>query len=287
MLCEIRISGPWPDLRRLTLRLADFAPRLVRPGMDRAGQARLSWRVAEKKLDAQLIVLARVLDAVETERAADFSIQVRNLQGSEPPAGSDQFVEKFRPIPGLTIQPWSPDLPGPPDPDTVVLDPDTAFGTGKHPSTRLCLELLAQLAENRKPDRMLLDLGCGTGVLAIAALKLGAVSAAQAVDIDAAAVRVAAANVELNGLGDRITIRRGSWDAVCGRFDLIVANLVPSVLLAVGAGISRHLQERGSVVVAGFRSGQTTMVTDFLAGQGLQRVCGRADREGWTALHLE
>lgn len=286
MWCEISISGPWPDLCQLTEQMADLAPRCDRFGPDRPEQGRLSWLVEEEKLDAHLFVLSRILDAVEQGRSADFFIQVRNLLASEPPAGSDQYVEKFRPIPGLTIQPWRPGQRGPWTPDTVLLDPDTSFGTGKHPSTRRCLELLAQVPGNRKADSMLLDLGCGTGVLAIAALKMGAAAAALAVDIDAEAVRVAAANVELNGLGERITVRQGSWDAVDRRFDLIVANLVPSVLLSIGAGISRHLKMGGSVVVAGFRSGQTEMMTDFLARQGLQ-VRGRADSEGWAALLLE
>jgi len=266
--------------------LADFAPRLDRPARQKPEQARISWLVAEEKLDARLVVLGRLLDAIEQERGADFFIQIRNLQRSEPPAGSAQFVEEFRPIPGLAIKPWHPDRFVPSAPDAVLLDPDTSFGTGKHPSTRLCLEMLVQLVDKRQPDRMLLDLGCGTGVLAIAALKLGVAATSLAVDIDAAAIRVAAANAELNGLADRITVRQGSWDAVAGSFALIVANLVPSVLLSIGAGLRPHLQACGSVVVAGFRSGQAEMVTNFLARQGL-RVCSRADHEGWTALQLK
>jgi ribosomal protein L11 methylase PrmA len=92
--------------------------------------------------------------------------------------------------------------------------------------------------------------------------------------------------VELNGLGGRITVRQGSWDAVAGRLDLIVANLVPSVLLSIGSAITNHLKEGGSVVVAGFRTGQAEMVAGFLAEQGL-RVRERADREGWAALLLK
>jgi len=266
--------------------MVEFEPRLDRLGQDWSGQGRISCLVEEEKLDARLHVLARVLDAVEQEQAAYFSLQVRSREGSEPPAGSDQFVEKFRPIPGLTIQPWRSDQRGASAPDTVLLDPDTSFGTGKHPSTRLCLELLDQLVDKRQRDKVLLDLGCGTGVLAIAALKLGAAATALAVDIDPEAVRVAVGNVELNGLAERITVRQGSWAAVSGRFGLIVANLVPSVLLSIGSGISDHLQGNGSVIVAGFRTGQAEMVADSLAGQGL-RAQVRADREGWTAFRLE
>ena len=182
--------------------------------------------------------------------------------------------------------PNRPDRPIPSAPDTVLLDPDSSFGTGKHPSTQLCLELLDQLVDKREPNRVLLDLGCGTGVLAIAALKMGTAATALAVDIDREAVRVAAGNVEINGLSERITVRQGSWAAVSGRFDLIVANLVPSVLLSIGSGLRDHLQEGGSVIVAGFRTGQAEMVADSLAGQGL-RAQGRADREGWTAFRLE
>lgn len=285
MWCEISISGPRSDLNRLTGPLADLPAQVDRCRPARPGRARLSWLVEEEKLDVHLILLSRILDEVEQQGPSDFTIRVRNLQGSEPPAGSDQFVEKFRPIPRLTIQPWNPDRPGPPAPATVVLDPDSSFGTGKHPSTRLCLQLLDRIANKRKRAGALLDLGCGTGVLAIGALKLGAAATALAVDIDPEAVRVASGNVELNGLAGRITVRQGSWAAVTGRFDLIVANLVPSVLLLIGAHLSGHLRGDGSVVVAGFRTAQAEMMADFLRGQDL-RVRGRVEQEGWTALRL-
>jgi ribosomal protein L11 methyltransferase len=280
MWCEIKISGYWPGLCLLKERMSEFAPRLDRLGKDRPDQGRIFCLVEEERLDERLIALARILDEVEQQCSDDFTIQVRNLEGSEPPSGSDQYAEKFHPIPGLIIQPWSPTRFGQPAPDTVLLDPDSSFGTGKHPSTRLCLELLDRIADNREQKSNLLDLGCGTAVLAISALKLGAASVALAVDIDPEAVRVAVDNVALNNLAERITVRQGSWSAVVGRFDLIVANLVPSVLLSIGSGIAGHLKERGNVVVAGFRTGQAEeMVASFFAGQGL-RVRERVDREG-------
>jgi ribosomal protein L11 methyltransferase len=265
--------------------MSEFAPQLERSGNDRIDRGRIFCLMEEERLDERLVVLSMKLEEIEQRYSTDFTIQVRNREGSEPPSGSDQFAESFQPISNLTIQPWNPNLFGQLAPDTILLDPESSFGTGKHPSTRLCLKLLDRIASNREQKRNLLDLGCGTGVLAISALKLGAASTALAVDIDPEAVGVAAGNVDLNDIAARVTVRRGSLDAVAGRFDLIVANLVPSVLLSVGSNIGNHLKEHGSVIVAGFRTGQAEMMADFFAGQGL-RLCERIDREGWAALLL-
>lgn len=286
MWCEINLIGCWTNLCLLMERMSEFAPQLDRLGVDRLDRGRITCLVAEERLDERLVILSRLLDEIERKGSGEFTIQIRNLEGSEPPLGSPQFVEKFQPIPRLTIQPWNSGRLEQPASGTVLLDPDSSFGTGKHPSTRLCLELLDRVAGDQDHNRTLLDLGCGTGILAISALKLGAASTALAVDIDSGAVEVAVGNVELNGLGERITVRQGSWDVVTGSFELIVANLVPSVLLSIGSGLTSHVKERGNVVVAGFRTGQAEMVAGFLAGHGLL-MREQLDYEGWAALRLE
>ena len=93
-------------------------------------------------------------------------------------------------------------------------------------------------------------------------------------------------NVLLNGLSERIVITRGSWEAVEGRWDLLLANLVPSVLLRSGFQIPAHLTEKGRAVVSGFGRNQRQEMEDFFARLGL-RSTQRLDRDGWIALVMQ
>jgi ribosomal protein L11 methyltransferase len=100
-----------------------------------------------------------------------------------------------------------------------------------------------------------LDFGCGTGLLAIAALKMGA-KKALGVEIDHQSAQTAIKNVELNGLSEEILIKEGSWEVVEGKYDLILANLVTAALFRAGKHISGHLKDHGKVVVSGFSCNQ-------------------------------
>jgi ribosomal protein L11 methyltransferase len=126
-----------------------------------------------------------------------------------------------------------------------------AFGSGEHETTASCLELLGELPE--APGARVLDLGSGTGILAIAALKLGARSAL-CVDLDPEAVRTCKRNCELNGVGDRVEHACGTIDQVAGDpFELVLANLYGDILLRVA--------ER---LVAGTRSGGVLLLSGIL-----------------------
>lgn len=134
--------------------------------------------------------------------------------------------------------------------DVVVsLDPGMAFGTGYHPSTRLCLLALEKYL---RPGMEVLDLGTGSGILAIAAAKLGAASVL-ALDIDAEAVGVAGQNVEQNGLQEVIQVAHGTldWGLYPSRFDLIVANLTTNLLMELGGPILDSVKSGGLVIAGG------------------------------------
>lgn len=130
----------------------------------------------------------------------------------------------------LLIRPLWVEVEAQPDDLVIALDPGMAFGTGTHPTTQLCLEALDDLVQ---PGVQALDLGCGSGILAIAAAGLGA-GHVLALDIDPIAVDATIRNAEANGVGDRITAQTGSLESLvtsARRFDLAVVNILARIII--------------------------------------------------------
>ncbi|MDQ3695324.1 MAG: 50S ribosomal protein L11 methyltransferase [Chloroflexota bacterium] len=150
----------------------------------------------------------------------------------------------------VTVRPpWHESEPEP-DQVMVVLDPGMAFGTGLHPSTRLCVLALEQ---ELRPGTRVLDVGTGSGILAIAAAKLGA-TAIDAVDIEPVAVRATRDNAERNEVGDRIRVELGSVgpDApFIGAYDLVLANIIARILIDLAPGLVNAVAPGGTLVLSG------------------------------------
>ena len=138
---------------------------------------------------------------------------------------------------------------------SVRLDPGLAFGTGTHPTTALCLEWLDDLDLD---GRTVLDYGCGSGLLAIAALKLGARSAL-AMDIDPQAVTATRSNAVANGVDDRLEVV-GSDEAIDGRYDVVVANILAGPLVELAESIATRLSSAGDLALSGILSEQVDEV---------------------------
>ena len=197
----------------------------------------------------------------------------------------DSWKEFFHPLRiggGIVICPTWRDcetLPG----DTVIrLDPGMAFGTGHHPTTRMCLELLER--EIAEGDRVL-DLGCGSGVLSIAAAKLGAAGAV-GFEIDAAAVRAARANVDMNGVGDRVETVHGtlpSAKAPPQGFDLALANISARVVTDMAANLADCIAPGGTLIASGVIEAHLDGVIAALDAAGAT-VRERAMDGDWAAL---
>jgi ribosomal protein L11 methyltransferase len=244
----------------------------------------------EDRLNARLIELSDRISGAERGAGLPrntIEIRVRNLAYSEPYTGSGEFAEPFDPIPSLTVQPWRPGIEEPAGSRVMILDAPHAFGTGKHPTTRLCLRFLEKMAGAEAEgsglhDMRVLDFGCGTGILAMAAVKMGAARAV-GVEIDPDAAAAAGRNAALNRLADRVEIRQGSWEAAPELFDLIVANVVAGVLFKVAGEIPAHLSRRGRAVVSGCGERQGEEVARLLEGCGMLR-CEKITLEKWCAL---
>lgn len=157
----------------------------------------------------------------------------------------------------------------------VVVDPTLAFGYD-HPSTRLCLEVVAAVA---RPGVAVLDVGCGSGVLAVAAAALGA-GPVVAVDVDPVAVDATLAAARANGVA--VVASTTAADAVEGRFDLVVANIGARTLIAAAPALARRVGEGGTLVLAGLLDDQVDAVAAAYRAAGLA-LESTASLEGWSA----
>jgi ribosomal protein L11 methyltransferase len=199
-----------------------------------------------------------------------------------------------------------------PQPDDVVLhlDPGMAFGTGLHPTTQLCLKLLERYTQ---PNMRTMDLGCGSGILAIAAAKLGA-QPVLALDNDPIAVQATIENVERNGVQDIVTTAEGSlgpgaqlghwlgsdWatkqrQATPGNgpvafepdaeFDLIVANILANVHVLLAPHLAKAIKSGGLLVTSGIIADREADVAEAFAAAGLEQIERQGEGEWVTLVH--
>ena len=181
----------------------------------------------------------------------------------------------------LTIVPsW---LEVPPDAEVVIrLDPGMAFGTGLHPTTRACLEMLQRL--DPLPEAVL-DVGCGSGILGLAALRLGAARVV-GYDTDPLAVEATRANAAANDLGSRFEVRRGTLpDEAAERFGLVTANLVATVLVELAPRLAAHCSPGGTLIASGIIEPRRDEVEAGLGAAGFT-VAERQTDGDWVTLRL-
>jgi len=234
----------------------------------------------------------------------------------------EAWKSRYKPIPigrRLMIVPAWMDSPDPAR-IPIKIDPGMAFGTGTHPTTQLCLELLEyQIEKHRTPEgyrddvsdkegpaphggdssfaalaqndinTAVIDLGCGSGILSIAALKLGA-ETALGVDIDAQALKSSRENAEANGVAERLSLGLGSVEEVrAGKFPLsqaplVLANILAPVLVRLfDAGMADLIAPRGAIVLSGILDPQARSVIEAGEKHGL-RLLEQKQIADWVAL---
>ncbi|CAN5853217.1 50S ribosomal protein L11 methyltransferase [soil metagenome] len=165
----------------------------------------------------------------------------------------------------------------------VILDPGMAFGTGLHPTTRGCLEMLQEVAPM---SDAVLDVGCGSGILGIAALRLGA-GRVVAVDTDAQAVQATIDNAARNGVSESVHASLGTLaPGPSERYGLVLANLVAAVLIDLAPRLADHLAPGGRLIAGGIIEPRAEEVISAVSAVGL-RIAERRDHGEWVSLRLE
>ena len=162
----------------------------------------------------------------------------------------------------------------------LILDPGLAFGTGGHETTNLCLEVLD---ERVRGGERVLDIGTGSGILAIAALKLGA-AVAEGVDIDPVAVRTAGENAALNGVADKLTVLVGDLsDKASGKYDIITANIVANAIMALAPAVPGLMADDAVFIASGIIDSRKDEVIAALEAAGLT-VLEVKEKRGWECI---
>jgi ribosomal protein L11 methyltransferase len=280
-MLEIEVDIP-PELA------GDLATRVMAlwPGQEvlANGSMLRFWVPMEQDLDEQLKRLEETFQALEKARGLnELNINATNIQGPD--------VNHERLCLGRFVI-HQPDIEPRPDNGQVALciNAGPSFGTGGHPSTALMLTAMEEFFNPPPglPSRKgctVLDAGTGSGILSLAAVSLGAGSVL-AVDTDPEAVKAAQNNLEFNNAADSIEVVQKAADQVEGKFDLILANLVPSVLTRTGKKLVKRLAHGGVMIVAGFADIQTPQVVRAMTKAEMitQKSYSKA---GWGGLTLK
>ena len=173
----------------------------------------------------------------------------------------------------------------------IKIDPGMAFGTGTHPTTQLCLELM-EVSTDHRPLTTVIDVGCGSGILSIAALKLGA-SKVLGVDIDIESVKNSRENADTNGVGEELLLGQGSvTEVLSGSFQfksapLVVANILGPILIRLfDAGLADLVEPNGEIILSGILDHQAESVIAAGEAKGLKRNDQRQIGD-WVAISLK
>ncbi|MFO7811394.1 MAG: 50S ribosomal protein L11 methyltransferase [Pelovirga sp.] len=164
----------------------------------------------------------------------------------------------------------------------IEIDPGMAFGTGTHATTRLCLAAIAEQLEGHQRSLQLLDVGTGSGILAIGAAALGC-ERVVATDIDVVACEVARENVARNKLAGRVMITSDPLEKIDGVYDLVVANILAEENIRLKQALLQHLQPGGWLILSGILKEKESLVTAAFAGTDLNAMAARY-REDWVCL---
>jgi ribosomal protein L11 methyltransferase len=213
----------------------------------------------------------RALEGRITERLTWLAALIPGLDPAPPeirPVRNEDWAECWKQHfsavrigPRLVIKPTWEEFPCRSGDVVVNIDPGMAFGTGTHGTTRLCLEALSGLFEEGEPPKRVLDVGTGSGILAVAAAALGA-RRVLACDIDADACRISKENARLNGVADRVEVTGQPLESLGGDFDLVLANILAEENIRLAPELLRRLLPGGSLVLSGILLEKEAAVID-------------------------
>jgi ribosomal protein L11 methyltransferase len=242
----------------------------VGPALEATRDAVARWQAGGTAVDPAKVRVADAMPEAEWRDAWKRYFKVSRL--------TRQFV---------VVPSWETFAPGPGD-VAIDLDPGMAFGTGTHASTRLVLEELQELADASVGVTRALDVGCGSGILAIAVVKRWDGSTVQAVDNDPIAIDATRDNAAVNRVADRIEASTATLDATGERFPLVLANIQAHVLRALKDLLLARTAPGGTLILSGLLSPQAPAVADeFVAGGArLVRIRPSTDDPQWSSVTL-
>ncbi len=213
---------------------------------------------------------------------AEPRLEYRELADQDWASNWQQHFPPFRVGRQLVICPSWIDWPAAADEVVLTLDPGQAFGTGTHATTGLCLEALAEHFASARSPRRVLDVGTGSGILAMACAALGA-DLVLACDIDQEACRVASGNVDQNGLAGKVRITDAPLADLPGRFDLVLANILAAENIRLAELLVKRTARQGRLVLSGILIKQEQQVIDAFRAFPL-KLLSTNHRDEWTCI---
>jgi ribosomal protein L11 methyltransferase len=199
---------------------------------------------------------------------------------------ANAWKEHYRPLRAgrrtIIAPPWHEYHAESADDIVVILDPGMAFGTGTHPSTRLCL---TALEDQIQQGASVFDVGTGSGILAIAAVKLGA-GRVDAVDIEPVAVRSARENLERNGVEDRVRVEHSSAGPAGpfpGPYDIVLANIISRILVEISGPLAAAVRPGGTLILSGVIEQREPLVLEAFGSHGFELI-KREQIDDWVGL---
>lgn len=256
----------------------------VKGSSGRKRERLIAYFAADRSFNSKKKKITLYLHSISQSRRTSSALTHRTIREEK---WAKTWQENFKPVeitPLLVIKPPWEKWPKKKDQIIIEIDPGMAFGTGTHPSTQMCLQVLQDLIYSRFHPPTILDVGTGSGILAIASRKLGAKKVV-AIDIDPVAIACARKNAAANRVGGRIDFRSGSVNSLRRVFDIAVANLLPQELLSLIPALSRRVASGGSLIASGFLLRQRKEIASAFAKEGL-KVQRSLAQKGWSCLLL-
>jgi ribosomal protein L11 methyltransferase len=226
----------------------------------------------------------RALDGLGSEVSTQATLSMQLIDGGGWVEQWKRFYRPFKIGKRLVIKPPWEAYGARAGELVLTLNPGQAFGTGLHATTQLCLTVLEPMVATSS-DQRLLDVGCGSGILSLAAVLYG-FAGAFGVDLDQLAVWVARGNAQLNHLSGQVAFAAGSLDVVSDRFEVVVANILLEPILAMLEPLHGVITPKGTVVLSGVLTTEVPQLRDGLSAEGW-RIIAQVSQEEWAAVVCE
>jgi ribosomal protein L11 methyltransferase len=285
---EVRVVVPARMQEEASLFLTDFSGRGVIIEEENAPAGGVVIRAyfrPEEYGDLQLQELQDYIKRLSSYELYPLGLEVRQVAEED---WAEAWKAHFKPLKvtdRLVIRPPWEEYAAQPGETVITIYPGMAFGTGRHASTLLCLRALEQVWEARPPGAgspwQVLDVGTGTGILALTAARYGA--EVLAIDLDPEAVAAALENVRLNNLIDRVWVEETPLASLRQQFGLILANITAPDLLQLADSLTARLLSDGVLIISGFLAEDAVRLADRYQGLGLRQT-GLLTQEDWGAL---